>query len=309
MQIEKIAYRGWQTCYRLYNDTVELIVTADVGPRVIHYAFLNGENVFNVRDEFAGKTGGDTWMNYGGHRLWHAPEDPVRTYQPDTAPVTVEDMDSGAVAFLQKPEAATGIQKSIVIEPLQDGQSDVIVRHHLHNAGLWTVPLSVWALSVMAAGGTAIFPLPERGKHPDDLLPANSLAIWAYTDLSDPRWTFGRRYILLRQHVSATTPQKIGGIIPDGWLAYVNGGVMFAKRFDYDPAGNYPDRQCNAEIFTNHRMLELESLSPLLPLAPGQTVTHTESWFLADDIRDPRSDSDITTTIQPLIDEHAANLM
>ena len=35
VSLEKVAYGGWTNCLKLFDDSVELIVTLDVGPRVI----------------------------------------------------------------------------------------------------------------------------------------------------------------------------------------------------------------------------------------------------------------------------------
>ena len=86
VNIEKTAFQGWPNCYRVSNGTVEFIATTDVGPRIISFGFTGGANLFFVREDFAGQTGGTEWKNYGGHRVWHAPEDKVRTYEPDNAP-------------------------------------------------------------------------------------------------------------------------------------------------------------------------------------------------------------------------------
>ena len=42
--MEKIAYRGWPNCYRLANGIVDLIVTGDVGPRIIRFGFAGDVN-------------------------------------------------------------------------------------------------------------------------------------------------------------------------------------------------------------------------------------------------------------------------
>ena len=84
-----VPYKGWETCYRLANDKVELIVTGEVGPRVIRFGFLDAPNEFFENKKWLGKSGDDEWHNYGGHRLWHAPEEQPRTYAPDNDPVTV----------------------------------------------------------------------------------------------------------------------------------------------------------------------------------------------------------------------------
>ena len=58
VKVEKVAYQGWPNCYRISNGTVELIVTTDVGPRVIRFGFPGGENEFMEEAAQLGKTGG-----------------------------------------------------------------------------------------------------------------------------------------------------------------------------------------------------------------------------------------------------------
>ena len=45
-KIEQLSWGGWPHCYRLSNPEIELILTADVGPRVIRCGFVGGPNVF-----------------------------------------------------------------------------------------------------------------------------------------------------------------------------------------------------------------------------------------------------------------------
>ncbi|MHC4506228.1 MAG: hypothetical protein ACYTFI_23280 [Planctomycetota bacterium] len=253
--MEKVAYAGWENCYRLANGTVELIVTADVGPRIIRFGFEGGENEFKEFDEMLGKTGGDEWLIYGGHRLWHAPEEKPRTYFPDNVPVEVEETD-GVVRVRPPVETTTGMAKEIDIR-LDPDSARVELTHRLTNTSLWAVELAPWALSVMAEGGRAVIPLPPRGSHEENLLPANSMTMWAYTDMADARWRWGRKYVMLAQDPAATVPQKVGLMVPDGWAAYANGGRLFVKRFPFDARATYPDMGCNVETFTNADFLEL----------------------------------------------------
>ena len=90
VRIEKTNYKGWPNCYRITNGDVELVVTGDVGPRVIRYGFPGGQNLFKEYAEMIGKSGESQWMIRGGHRLWMAPEDPVLTYALDNGPVKIE---------------------------------------------------------------------------------------------------------------------------------------------------------------------------------------------------------------------------
>ena len=299
MKLEKIAYAGWPNCYRLWNDQVEAIVTTDVGPRIYRFGFLDGENLLAEFPEQAGQTGGTTWRSYGGHRLWHAPEDLKRSYAPDNSPVSFRS-NQEEVHLIQDVEAQTGIQKEIDVWMPATG-AHLRLTHRLRNHNLWSVELAPWALSVMAPGGTAILPLPPRRTHDEDLLPSSSISLWSYTDMSDPRWTWGRLYILLRQDPTAETDQKIGTQVKDGWAAYANQGNLFLKRFDYYPDLLYPDLDSSVEVYTNQHMLELETLGPLVVLEPGAEAEHVEDWYLFRDIPLPANDRDVQENILPKI--------
>jgi hypothetical protein len=236
---------------------------------------------------------------YGGHRLWHAPESRERTYYPDNIPVRLEQTAEG-VRVIQPTETTTGIQKEMEIA-LSPNDAHVRILHRLRNHNLWRVELSVWALTAMAPGGTAVIPLPPRGRHPEDLPPSSRLTIWPYTDLSDPRWTWGRKYILLRQDPTRPSPQKIGASVPDGWAAYARDGRLFVKTCQYTPGGTYPDFGSSFEVFADGQMLELESLSPLTHVAPGEMAEHSESWFLWRDVPMPRGDDDVDGYVLPKV--------
>ncbi len=297
--MEKITYHGWPNCVRLANNTIELVVTTDVGPRIIHFGFVGGENEFATVPDQLGQTGGDVWQIYGGHRFWHAPEAQPRTYFPDNAPVTVE-AHAGFVRFIQPPESTTGLQKEIDIT-LSPSGAQATVTHRLTNHTLWPVELAPWALSVMAPGGTAVLPLPPRGSHAENLLPNTRLILWPYTNMADPRWHWGERYILLRQEPGNAVSQKVGAFVPDGWVGHVRNGRFFCKTFVVQPDAVYPDLDVNVELFTCDFMLEVETLGPLVTLPPGTAVTHTENWFLFSGVPTPTTDADVAAHISPLL--------
>ena len=295
--MEKIAYGGWPNCFRLTNGEVELIITGDVGPRIIRFGFVGDENEFAEFTEQLGQVGGDEWRIYGGHRLWHAPEDKIRTYYLDNDPVEIIE-ESGSVRVTQSPETTTRVQKELVIT--LGAANRVIVRHYLRNLGLWPIELAPWALSVMAPGGLGIIPQPTRA-HPDRLLPNRTLVLWPYTDMADARVHWGSKFILVRQDQKARTPFKIGLNASDGWFAYLHRGHLFLKTFEYAEEARYPDNGCSLEMYTNDRMLELETLGPLQRLLPGATVEHIEHWLLFRDVQAGEDEESIAQAIMPLI--------
>ncbi|MCP4642872.1 MAG: hypothetical protein GY851_20660 [bacterium] len=277
--MEKTPYGGWDNCIKLSNGEMDLVVTTDVGPRVIRCGFAGGQNLFKEFDDQMGKTGGDSWNIFGGHRLWHAPEAAPRTYAPDNEPVEYE-WNGGTLRITQPTEASTGIQKQVEIT-LDPKANKVTLVHRLVNRNLWDVKLAPWALTVMTSGGRCIIPQEPFIAHTEKLLPARPMVLWGYTDMQDPRWTWGTKYIQLQQDPKATTPQKVGVRDSLGWAAYAVNGEVFLKKFDNDPDAEYVDHGCNFETFTNGDILEVESVGPLTMLdADGGSVEHVEQWYL-----------------------------
>jgi hypothetical protein len=295
--IVKTAYKGWKNCYRMTNGQIELIATQDVGPRIIRFGFVGGQNVFGENDQQVGKTGGDEWRIYGGHRLWHAPEGKPRSYWPDNTPIEVKEGQS-SLTLIQPTEVTTGIQKTIELA-MHPERNHVVVVHRLRNDNLWPVELAAWALTMMNKNGMAIIPQPPFAPHETSLLPARPIVQWTYTDMADPRWRWGTKYITLRQDPTATKPQKIGIGNRENWVAYAVNDNLFIKTFQYKKDATYPDFGCTVEVFTNADMLEAETLGPMTVLEPGQSLQYTENWFLAKGVSVADEDASIDASVLP----------
>lgn len=300
VKVDKVNYKGWPNCYRVSNGEVELIVTGDVGPRVIRYGFTGGQNLFKEFPEQMGRSGESEFQLRGGHRVWKAPEDAVASWAPDNAPVEVTVTESGLIAR-EPVEPLTGLQKEIAVE-LAPAGTQVTVTHRIFNRTLFTLEFAPWALTMMAPGGVAITGFPPRGTHPRNLEATNPLVMWAYTDLSDPRWKFTRKYLTLRQDAKASTPQKLGHFNPHTWGGYLLNGELFLKQSRADPSATYPDFGCSFETFTNADFLEIETLGPMTKVSPNEGVTHVEQWSLHKDIRLAGfTDAEIDKVIAPLL--------
>lgn len=300
LTMEKVEYGGWPNCVKVSNGEIELIATTDVGPRIIRFGYVGGQNIFKEYEDMLGKTGGDEWRIYGGHRLWHAPEAKPRTYWPDNVPVAYE-WDGKTLTLSQPQEETTKLQKTMRVT-LDPGSNRVEIVHAIVNNGMFSVELAPWALTVMAQGGRAVLPQEPFRAHSDYLLPARPLVLWHYTNMSDPRWTWGEKFIQLRQDPNADNPEKVGLLNKQGWAAYLLKGDVFIKRFPFEEGADYPDYNSNCETFTNEDMLEVESLGALIELQPGADVSHTETWhlFKADVGEDEAA---IESTVMPLVEQ------
>ena len=300
VRIEKVNYKGWPNSYKITNGEVELVVVGDIGPRIMRYALVGGQNLFKEYPETLGKSGETTWIIRGGHRLWRAPEDQVLSYGLDNGPVAIEV--KGDVLTATGPvEKTTGLQKQIVVKLASTG-SGVEVIHRLKNTNRQPLEFAAWALTVMAPGGVMITGFPPRGKHPDVLPPTNPLTMWAYTDFSDRRWHFTKKYLTLKQDPKAKEPQKVALFNPETWGAYLLGSDLFVKRYQADPKRQYPDFGCSLATFTNADMLEVETLGPLTKVASGASVEHTERWSLHKNVRIPAwTDAALDKAVLPLV--------
>jgi hypothetical protein len=300
VKVEKTEYAGWPNSYRVSNGEIELIVTGDVGPRIIRFGFVGGQNLFKEFPEQLGGKGEEKFQLRGGDRVWKAPEDPVATWAPDNVPVDVRVTPTGLIARAPV-EPLTNLQKEIEISMAPSG-TEVTVSHRIVNRSLFTLEFSAWALTMMAQGGTAVTGFPPRGKHPVNLEATNPLVMWAYTNLADPRWKFTKKYMMLRQDPKNSDAQKLGLFNPDTWAAYILKNEAFVKRTRADASKTYPDFGCSFETFTNNDFLEMETLSPLTKLLPGQTVEQVEHWGLYRNVvLSDWTDEELDRVLLPLI--------
>jgi hypothetical protein len=277
MNQEIVPYADWQKNLRLANGQVEVIASLEVGPRILSYRHTSGENVFKMFPEQLGQANEDAFMIRGGHRLWAAPEDELLTYHWDNEPVETRESEKEGVVLISHQKEPMRLRKELSLR--LDGESSrVNISHRIFNENDEAVELATWGLSVMAPGGLEILPHPPLGEHPLDLLPRRHLVLWAYTSMADPRYTWGEKFILLRQE--QRPPTKIGLSLTPGWAAYLLHDSLFIKTFALESDATYPDRGCNFETFTNEEMLEIESLGPLRTLQPGESTSHDETWNL-----------------------------
>jgi hypothetical protein len=300
VKVEKTEYKGWHNCYRVTNGEVELIVTGDVGPRIIRYGFVGGQNVFKEFSDQIGKTGEEKFQLRGGDRVWKAPEDPIATWAPDNVPVEIKETSNGLVARAPV-EPLTNLQKEIEVSLAPSG-TEVTVSHRITNHSLFTLEFAPWVLTMMARGGTEITGFPPRGRHPINLEATNPLVMWAYTNLADKRLTFTKKYLALHQDANNSEAQKVGLFNKDTWAAYLINGEAFVKRATADPSKTYTDFGCSFETFTNNEFLEIETLGPITKVAPGATVEQVEHWSLHRNVKlNTLTDENIDAVILPLV--------
>ena len=277
MSIETTSFLGQSDCLRLSNGDVELIVTTAVGPRILFYGTSGGRNVFGQFPDASKDTALGTWKPLGGHRLWVAPELFPATYAPDNDPVEHQATGDLSLTLRGKVDAA-GIAKQLRLTLAPSG-TGVTVEQTVTSHNLWPVHISAWGISIVETG-TSILPRVPFQSHDVVVAPSQPLALCAFTDLQDPRFTLGLRYLLLYGDAAVPHSQKIGLRNKDGWRAHLVDDQLFLKQFTHDERETYPDYGVNTEVYTEGRFQELELLGPQRIVAPGESLTLVERWSL-----------------------------
>jgi hypothetical protein len=278
--IKTVKYQNLPNCLEISNGDARLIISTDVGPRILFYGFDEGENILGWHPEAEVNTELGKWKPYGGHRLWLAPENMPLSYAPDNEPVD-HFIDGDFSVRLTSPVVPSSKTQKELVVTLAETSTNVTIDHKITYHGDGEIELSAWALTIMRPGGEAVIPNePFKPYGPETLLPVRTVTTWSYTDFTDPRWRFETDSIRLRVDENTHSAQKIGVLNKQGWTGYQWENLMFVKRFDFVADAVYPDMNSNIEVYTDGGFVEVETLSPLKKLRRGEAVMHKEQWEL-----------------------------
>lgn len=257
---------------------MDIIITLDMGPRIIRYGFVDNDNVFYESTDYHDARERDEWHIIGGHRLWHSPEKHPRTWLADWSAINYSIKDN-RITIYQNTEDWVQVDKEMEITIGDNHQ--VRIKHIIRNRNAWEIELSAWALTAVAPGGVLVVKLPDRrNDFAYGFDEGRIVSLWSYANMQDPRVVWGDDYITLLQDDRASNPFKFGISNREGWAAYLNKQQLFVKEHKHDIKSIYPDGNVSFESYTDGNMLEMETLSPLVKLKEDETVEHIELWSL-----------------------------
>ncbi len=271
-------------CVVISNGSAEAMVTVDVGPRIISFTALGGENILFADTELRvvsndpsikEKFGKDCYHFYGGHRLWWTPERLPETYAPEDDAVEWVATPSGAV--FTPPVHPTGMQYTIEVK-MADTGAHLDIIHTVKNVSGEDCRLAPWSITQCRGGGVAVAPQNTRDCSP---CPNRTIVHWPYNDMRDDRFVTAPRYITLRHEAECAGAFKFGMNNETGWAGYLLDGQLLRKGFEFDPNAEYEDYGCNFESYTDRNCLEIEALGPVCVLADGETTVLNECWDVA----------------------------
>ncbi|UCE98654.1 MAG: DUF4380 domain-containing protein [Planctomycetota bacterium] len=332
--------RSWDYI-NLKNDIIEIQVVPKIGGRVIQYK-LGDYSFFWVNEDLAGKKipqsrlgPNGEWLNYGGDKVWPAPQgqdneqrwpgppDPVLDGGPYTAELTKENDKLTAIKLTSEEDKRSGIQFSRKFK-IFDDSTRVSIEATMENIDTKPRRWGVWVVTQFDTSN----------RHGD----GHNKNYWAYCPINpDSMYHKGYNAMfglvghlsykpdyengMMRVHYDYRVG-KIGMDSSAGWLATLDAtdGYVFVHRFTYEPGRAYPDN-ASVEFWLNGPgeiaawgreiekmpddtayLMESEVLSPFASLEPGESYTFHYDWYTAK--VPPGSDvtacNDIGVTCKPL---------
>ena len=277
-QVTVKPYSPYGNCLLLEHANWHMAATLDYGPRICFFGPSANENLLAQTSVQIEAPPLGTFYLRGGHRLWRSPETFPGSYAPDNDPVHYERI--GNTHVLRQPvEPTSGLEKELAVSVHHDGSLEI--RHRITNRERYPRSIAAWGITALRNGGTAIVPVTARVRDP--YTPNRQLVYWPYSDPADPRLSFAKEELRVQGNVEAQEPLKVGWFNESGWMACQWQDTVFVKRFpvpNLERRDQYPDHGVNCEIYTDARVLELESLSPIALLNHDESVELTEYWSI-----------------------------
>lgn len=302
---KRINYKGWKV-WSLQNQWIKLHVVPQLGGRLIQLK-MNGYEFFFVNPLLAGKEPDSTrlgengaWLNFGGEKIWPAPQGWDSSDQWPGPPDPV--LDSGEYFMAEISNVKNGIRLTSPFDKysglqirkdvfISENSSEVKVIARFKNEGNVLRTWSIWPVLQMNASG-------EIADQYQVVCPAN------------PESSFTNGYKVM--HGLVNNPQykiddngnvrvdyqylvgKIGLDTDSNWAAFVdtNSGKVFVLMFQCPKDQLYPEetslqiwtsgrgmvysrntiRQHSDDRVLNPPYMEMELLSPLQKIEPGKEI-------------------------------------
>lgn len=318
-RIEKTEYKGWNA-YCLTNGVISLYVAPDIGGRAIQLQ-LGDQEFFFVNHDLAGKVLPPEknnvkagWANYGGDKVWPAPEGwmsdaewpSIPYYALDgskfKAEIVKETPGEVAVSVTSPPDPRTGVEFRRTFH-VYAGTTRIKVEQVMRNISRREIRWGIWHLIQHDAADARdpskpnpelymYVPLNPRSMYPEGYYKP-------YGDARHPSYELLHGGNMLRIHYL----YRVGKMAADsnrGWYAVVNAqkNICLVENYKYFPGMEYPD---NASVESwndgpgtisrgpydqtllddpkdTPYFLESEVLSPYATLNPGEDYEFDVYW-------------------------------
>ncbi len=284
-----------------YNKWLRVSFVPEIGGRIMQislgaYDFLFNNQSSIITENYQEKAANGQWINYGGEKLWPAPQGwGKNTHWPgppdivlDGGIFTLEQHDNEF--YLESElDPYTGLQVSRRVSLVEEQaiiQVDCVFENKSDEIKEW----AIWPVAQLQAENfedysyELILPLAEKSNYPMGYQVMHGLVNNPQIQVKEKQLRLNFQYLIGK--IAADTDQ--------GWVAYVNrsNGKVYVNFFETELDQHYPDNS-NVQVWTQGRgmiysrdtikefpnninqnppYLEIELLSPLKPIQPQQKV-------------------------------------
>lgn len=306
-------YKGWNV-HLLENTWMKLFILPEIGGRIIQVE-MDGHEFLYINPFLAGKEPGPerlgpdgSWLNFGGEKIWPAPQG---WNTPDEWPGPPDPVLDGGIyscSWCQDKEELllvspydpyTGMQLTRRIS-LSEKCSEAFIHASFTNKSDRPRSWSIWPVCQVDTSGEEfpgqfrmVCPLNPESKFPGGYKIMHGLVNNPQVSTQSGNLVIDYRYIV----------GKTGLDTLADWIAFVNRktGKVFVMKFRNEGEGDYPDGT-NIQIWTtgrgiiysrkkireftndksaNHPYMEMELLSPVREMKPGESSVFEYSMLAA----------------------------
>lgn len=291
--VEKIDFHGWHDSYRISNGIVDVVVVPSIG-RIMQYCFTGHPETsplwINPAEE--GKAPDGAWRNYGGDKIWPAPQGDWgkymhqdRNWPPDPAidpgDFTLTRVKDG-VRLTGTPSRAFGISidRQIALSPggTQLRITDTFIRPKTAMPN--DLPIALWEVTQTRGDETAYLPFDRNSKS----VAGGFVAIDEGTpnpSFRGSNWTIGDGMMTITTQ-GLKRGDKVGVDDNMGLLWEIGPYDKFKEEFKYDESARYLDNRTDAQVYANDNppYIEIEVHSSGRVLRPGGSISKKVTWSL-----------------------------
>ncbi|HEY6293418.1 MAG TPA: DUF4380 domain-containing protein [Terriglobia bacterium] len=298
-------YLGWNAI-RLGNGIVDLVVVPEIGGRIIQLR-IGGEEFLYVNPRHLGKVYTPDqnnvragWKNYGGSKVWPAPQgwssdsqwpgppDPILDGGKYSWEIVETRADEAALALTSAADEYTGLTLRREIRLAAD-TATIHIQHKIRNSSCRPVRWAAWQVTQQMAGPSLALFAPGRTYR--QLLGDDEFSAVQVSDSG----IFRLQY---KDQVA-----KFAVKVEEGWICSLDSprGLAFAERFrifreadyvDDAPVAFWVNGSGRYTIHSDHvcarddpngcdPYVETEVLSPLLNLEPDEEYIFDVQWHCA----------------------------
>ena len=289
-------YKGWKNAIEISNLEIKIIVVPEMG-RILHFGFLNDENLFYENENLAGiqfkkgtyftENGVKQAPNVGGNRVLPCSEEyhhllTGSRHIPDpfinASPYSVSILKNGVI--LESPiSEILGVQIKRSITIAEEGakveiKQELIKKQAAKTVDLEKIPLTIWSLSKIKTPNISFTETSKKSIFKDGF----TISKWPdATNYAEENVVLNDTFLELKS--SEKFPQKIGLDARKYVAGYLN-DTLFVEQFTFNEKAVYPDKGNSVTIFGNHLFTELECLSPEKKLSIGESIRYDLCWSL-----------------------------